>query len=166
MISLLWLRLTKLFGWESCSALASVHTWLLTHHTRLLLAHHTWLSHHHSRLPHHLWLAHHSWLPHHLWLTHTRLHHTWLLHAGLNHSGLHHAWLLHTPGYHVLGVWVRCTFNKPVCLDDRLALLVCKTANRFQVLIQVDCIIVECLLYNTHRIFKSICFALKLDQFL
>ena len=131
------------------------HAWLHTHthaHTHGSLAHHTRLLAHHTRLTHHR-LAHHS---------------RWGLHSRLAHHALWWHLLTRLWQGH-LGRWNRCRLISPlhqsVRLDDRLALLVGQLADRLQVRVQVDNVIVEGFLDDAHGVFQRGHLAVELDQF-
>ena len=135
------------------------HAWLHTHaHTHGSLAHHTWLLAHH-RLSHHAWLLTHHWrLAHHSWLHCSRL-----AHHPLGRHLLTWLWQGH------LGRWHSCclisALHESVSLDDRLALLVGQLADRLQVRVQVDNVIIESLLDDAHGVLQRGHLAVELDQF-
>ena len=119
------------------------------------MIHHPGL-HSHARLLHH---RHHSWLltsgPHHArhaglaWhrlshLVKTRDHHSRLAGQGRHHIVLRHHLVLR----------ILCACHYPLRLNDGLALLLGELADRLQVLLQVDVIIVEGLLHDSHGVLE------------
>ena len=130
---------------------------------------HTWL-HSHTRLHAHTWL-HHSrlWLPrHHAWLWLSWHHHAWLhsrlwLHDRLTIRLL--AWHHHTSSWILHSLSLR-TFEQPVHFDDRFALFVCQRADRLQVVIERQLIIVKGLFDHDHSILQRLNLAMVLYHFL
>ena len=132
--------------------------------------------------PHHCLLSHHSWIHHPGLHSHARLrllhhrHHSWLLLlAGLHHAGHAHAHarlphLVETRNHHTrltgqgrhhvvllshhLVLRVLRALHYPLHLNDGLALLLGELADRFQILLQVDVIIVEGLLHDSHGVLE------------